>query len=227
MSEATRRSYDRVAVRYAAEIGGELAGKPLDRALLNAFAEMVDGPVLDVGGGPGHVADYLVQRGVAVVSTDISLTMCGLATQAGLPAVGADMAALPFGSDVVGGIVCLYAVIHLDAAQRAAAYASFRRVLRPGGIGLIAFHTREADIPEGGEATVSSWWDEPVALTFRFLDPSAESQALVAAGFELMARLDRTPGLGEHASERSYLMVRRPTQGRPLETLNAARVGRP
>ncbi len=120
MSDATRRSYDRVAVQYAAEIGGELAGKPLDRALLNAFAELVAGPVLNVGASPGHVADYLVWRGVAVVSTDISLAMCGLASQAGLPSVGADMTALPFGSDVVGGIVCLYAVIHLDAAQRTA-----------------------------------------------------------------------------------------------------------
>lgn len=211
VSDATRRSYDRVAARYAAEIGDELAGKPLDRALLNAFAELVAGPVLDVGGGPGHVAAYLAQRGVAVVGTDLSPGMCALARQAGLPSVAADMTALPFGSDVAGGIVCLYAVIHLDAARRAAAYASFRRVLRPGGIGLIAFHTRDADIRTGGEKTLSSWWDEPVALTFRFLDPSAESQALVAAGFELVARLDRTPGSGEHASERSYLLVQRPT----------------
>src|SRR5690349_15678007 len=109
MRDVTRRSYDRVAVRYAAEIGGELAGKPLDRALLNAFAESVAGPVLDVGGGPGHVADYLVQRGVTVVSTDISLVMCGLAGRAGLPSVVADMTALPFRSDAVGGIVCWYA----------------------------------------------------------------------------------------------------------------------
>ena len=48
----------------------------------------------------------------------------------------------------------------------------------------------------GGEATLSSWWDEPVARTFRFLDPSAESEALVESGFELMARLDRSPGPG-------------------------------
>jgi hypothetical protein len=29
----TRRSYDAVAERYAAELGGELTGKPIDRAL--------------------------------------------------------------------------------------------------------------------------------------------------------------------------------------------------
>lgn len=206
----TRRSYDRVAKRYAAEIGDELAAKPLDRALLNAFAELVSGPVLDVGGGPGHVASYLAERGVAVVATDLSPQMCRLARQAGLPAVAADMTALPFRSDVAGGIVCLYAVIHLDTADRAAAYASFRRVLAPAGWGLIAFHTRDADVDTGGEATLSSWWDEPVALTFRYLDPDQETELLVAAGFELVARLDRQAGPGEHASERSYLLVRRP-----------------
>ncbi len=211
VGDATRRSYDRVAGRYAAEIGDELAGKPLDRALLDAFAELVAGPVLDVGGGPGHVADYLAQRGVWVVNTDLSPVMCELARQAGLPSVAADMTALPFRSDVAGGIVCLYAVIHLDTAQRAAAYTSFRRALRPGGLGLIAFHTRDADTRMGGEAALSSWWDEPVALTFRFLDPSVESEALVAAGFDLVARLDRTPGPEEHASDRTYLLVRRPT----------------
>lgn len=160
MRTATRRSYDLVAPRYAAEIGGELAGKPLDRAVLNAFAEMVTGPVLDVGAGPGHVAAYLRQQGATVASTDLSPTMCRLAAHTGGAAVAADMTQLPFSSDAAGGIVCLYAVIHLDADQRAAAYASFRRVLQPGGAALIAFHTRDVSNAMGGEAAVSTWWDQ-------------------------------------------------------------------
>ena len=210
MSDDTRRSYDRVATRYAAEIGDELAGKPLDRALLNAFAELVTGPVLDVGAGPGHVASYLAGRGVAMVATDLSPQMCRLARQAGLPTVAADMTALPFRPGAVGGINCLYAVIHLDTSQRTAAYASFLRVLRQGGLALIAFHTSDADVDTGGAVTLSSWWDEPVALTFRYLDPDQETALLLAAGFELVARLDRQAGPGEHASERSYLLVKRP-----------------
>ncbi|MGH3266933.1 MAG: hypothetical protein ACRDNS_33695 [Trebonia sp.] len=75
---------------------------------------------------------------------------------------------------------------------------------------MIAFHSRDSATPTGGEATLASWWDEPVALTFRFLDPAAESAVLAVAGFELMARLDRAPGPDEHASDRSYLLVRRP-----------------
>lgn len=207
MSDATRASYDRVAARYAAELGDELTGKPLDRALLDAFAELVHGVVLDVGGGPGHVADHLARRGVPVVHTDLSPRMCALAP---VPSVAADMTALPFRAGCAGGIVCLYAVIHLDAPRRAAAYASFLRVLRPGGLALVSLHTRDADNAVGGETTLSSWWGEPVALTFRFLDPDAEHRALLAAGFAPVARLDRSPGAGEHQSERSYLLVRRP-----------------
>lgn len=208
VTDATRHSYDRVASRYSTEIGGELAGKPLDRALLNAFAEMVTGPVLDVGAGPGHVAAYLRQQGVTVVSTDLSPAMCQIAGEAGLTAVAADMTQLPFSRDTVGGVVCLYAVIHLDADQRAAAYASFRRVLRPGGVALVAFHTGDAGNATGSEASVSTWWEQVVNLTFRYLDPAAESQALVVAGFQVVARLDRAPGPGEHGTERAYLLLR-------------------
>jgi SAM-dependent methyltransferase len=208
----TRRSYDRVAARYQAEVGPELAAKPLDRALLSAFAEQahgVGGPVLDVGAGPGQVAAHLRGHGVAVVASDLSPAMCQLARGAGVPALVADMTALPVRAASVAGIVCFYAVIHLDRAQRAAAYAEFGRVLRPGGSALIAFHTSDAEMAMGDQKVFTSWWDEPVQLTFRYLDPAAEAAALVAAGFTVTARIDRAPGPGEHASNRSYLLVSR------------------
>ncbi len=57
--DATRATYDAVAGDYAEHLSGELAAKPLDRALLAAFAELVRtagiGPVADLGCGPGHV----------------------------------------------------------------------------------------------------------------------------------------------------------------------------
>lgn len=211
VKNATGRSYDQVAARYADEIGGELAGKPLDRAVLNAFAEMVTGPVLDVGGGPGHAAAYLAQQDVVVASTDVSHAMCLISDRSGVPSATADMTELPFASAAVAGIVCLYAVIHLEVDQRAAAYASFYRVLQAGGLVLVAFHTQDTDNPIGAETHVSSWWDLPVSLTFRFLDPAAESGALVAAGFENIARLDRKAAPSEHSSERTYLLARKST----------------
>jgi SAM-dependent methyltransferase len=204
----TRRSYDRVAERYATEIGDELRGKPLDRALLDGFAELTaGGPVLDVGCGPGHATAYL---GGPAIGLDLSPGMCRVAHRdTGLPFAAADMTALPVRTGTVAGILCLYAVIHLDAAGRAAAYAEFARVLRPTGYALIAFHTKDSETRPGEARTLTDWWGERVELTFRFLEPAEETAALAGAGLTLTARLDRAPIPGaEHPSERSYLLVR-------------------
>ena len=83
MYERVRDSYDRVAERYAEEIGGELAGKPLDRALLRCLIELVadveestgTGVVADLGCGPGHIAAYLAAQGVPTIGIDISPAM--------------------------------------------------------------------------------------------------------------------------------------------------------
>jgi SAM-dependent methyltransferase len=210
----TRRSYDEVAARYAGEIGDELAGKPLDRALLDTLAELAgEAMVADLGCGPGHVAAYLSDRGAHVVGVDLSPSMCQLArARASVGACTGDLARLPLRSGGLGALVCLYAVIHLDAMQRAAAYAEFARVLRPGGHGLIAFHVADAQFAAGTASHVTDWWDHPVELTFRFLDPDAERLALSTAGLDVVARLDRQPYADvEHASQRCYLLIRRST----------------
>ena len=49
---ATRASYDAVATDYAERLGDELAAKPLDRAMLAGFAELVR----SAGALPGHRA---------------------------------------------------------------------------------------------------------------------------------------------------------------------------
>ncbi|WKX72149.1 class I SAM-dependent methyltransferase [Streptomyces sp. XD-27] len=211
-SAATRRSYDAVAERYATEIGDELDGKPLDRALLDAFVELAPGgPIVDVGCGPGHATAHLARHGARTLGVDLSPAMCAVARRAtALPFAAADMTALPIRSHAAGGILCWYAVIHLDQDERAAAYTEFARVLRPGGHALIAFHTSDTDTRSGQARHLTEWWDRPVDLTFRFLDPAAETAALARAGLTLAARLDRAPHPGlEHASRRSYLLVRR------------------
>jgi hypothetical protein len=56
-------AYDAIARAYHDELGDELAGKPLDRALLEAFTEVAGaGTIADVGRGPGHVTRFLAAR---------------------------------------------------------------------------------------------------------------------------------------------------------------------
>jgi SAM-dependent methyltransferase len=212
---AARRSYDSVADRYSAEIGGELAGKPLDRALLESFAELcADGPVADIGAGPGHVGGYLASRGARVVALDLSEAMCRHArVDHRLPAAAGDLTRLPIASGSLAGVVCFYALIHLDSAGRPAAYREIARVTRPGGHALIAFHTSDTDVASGDAKQLTEWWGHQVELTFRFLRPGDEARAAHLAGLDLVAHLDRQPHHAhEHPSRRSYLLLR--NQGR-------------
>src|SRR6266851_7769906 len=76
-----RDSYDQVAEEYVARIFHELEHKPLDRQLLDRFAEEVRGlgPACDMGCGPGHISRYLYQREVPVLGIDLSPRMVELA----------------------------------------------------------------------------------------------------------------------------------------------------
>jgi SAM-dependent methyltransferase len=210
--QRTGRSYDRVAGDYAAQILDELKHKPFDRALLDAFVELAGrGSVADVGCGPGHVGAYLADRSVRTVGLDLSSGMCEIAHKtSSLPAFAGDMTALPLRSGALSGLVCFYAVIHLDADQRVAAYREFARVLGDGGVALIAFHTSDSENRTGESRTIDEWWGHDVDLTFHFLDADGEVLELREAGLRLIARLDRSPHLRlEHESNRSYLFVRR------------------
>ncbi|GAA2747018.1 hypothetical protein GCM10010440_41140 [Kitasatospora cinereorecta] len=211
----TRRSYDTVAEEYRSRIGGELAHKPLDRALLTALLEQAgtEHPVADLGCGPGHVTAWLAERGVRAVGIDLSPAMVAIARRdhgaTGSGDHGAaefregDLLRLPAADGEFGAAVALYSVIHLEPSELRGAFAEMRRVLRPSGLLLVAFHL-------GSEVNrLTEWWGHNVDLDFHFLAAETVAEALREAGFTVEARLERASHPQEASTRRAYLLARR------------------
>jgi len=206
-STSIRDSYDAVADAYSRGFTADLTSKPLDRAMLTAFAEQVPkgGPVADVGCGPAQVACFLGDLGVPVMGIDVSPGMVRVAQERrpGLDVRVGSMLDLPLDDGELAGVVAFYSLIHLQTEERSRAYAEFARVLRPGGLVLAAFHAGE-EIRHR-----DSWFDRPVSLDFFALRPEEVAAGLSAAGFTVEATLTRGPYADEAATERAYLLARK------------------
>jgi SAM-dependent methyltransferase len=202
-------SYDRVAEEYAARLAGELAHKPLDRDWLDRFAARLRGrgPVCDLGCGPGHVARYLHERGVAAFGLDLSPGMVAVARRLNphLEFETGDLRALVAGDDAWAGIAAFYAIVHCDAGERAAAFAEMHRVLRPGGLVLLAFHVGREPVHR------DELWGVPVRLDFLCFERETIEPELAAARLEVIESVEREPYPDvEHPSRRAYILARKP-----------------
>jgi len=187
----TRRSYDATADDYAVWIRDELATKPFDRSVLAVFAELVHGPVADVGCGTGRITAHLHDLGVEVSGVDLSPGMLAAARRAypHLRFAEATMTALPIESGTLGGVVAWYSTIHVPDSHLPAALAEFHRVLRPGGLLQLAFQSGT-----GIEHRTKAGAHE-VALTFHHRHPADVANLLRDNGFTVQAQLLREPDL--------------------------------
>jgi SAM-dependent methyltransferase len=203
--DPVRRSYDTVAEKYAAGFRDELAHKPLDRALLASLAEQAQGPVADLGCGPGHVAAWLTERGMTAVGIDLSPVMAAVGRREH-PEVEfrvGDLLDLPAEEGEFGAAVAFYSVIHLEAAELGRAFGEMHRVLRPGGLALVSFHI-------GTEVRrLTEFLGHDVEVDFHFFEPPQVIAAVEEAGFAVDMRLERAHYPQEVATRRGYLLARR------------------
>ena len=206
-------AYDRVAAAYDAAFAEELDAKPLDRALLTVFTELVErGVICDVGCGPGHVTRFLAERHPGVVGLDLSPAMIAIARQRSpeLTFVVGSIMSLPVADAAWAGVVSLYSIIHLTPAERTSACREFARAIRPGGWLLVAFHVDSPEFETGAVNHLTSWFGRSVELDGYFLDPSDVAVQLEAAGFTVNAKLERRPASDvEYPSRRCYLLAQR------------------
>lgn len=181
VKELVRRGYDRAAESY-------LAARPMAGADVALLARLVTrltpgAAVLDAGCGAGQpVTAALQQAGLAATGLDLSRRQLQLGQRQGAlsAAVQGDLVAMPFAAGAFAGVVSYYAIFHLPRAEHPAVFAEIRRVLRPGGLGLLCLGSR--DVPE--DLDPDSWLGQP--MYWSQFDASRNLDLLGAAGFEIL-----------------------------------------
>lgn len=201
---ATRAAYDAIAPAYIEHFKkAKPPARTLEHAFLVHFAELVRGPVIDVGSGPGWITAVLHGLGVDVRGLDLSERMVELA-RAAHPQIRFDqgsMTALDVPDGVLGGIVAWYSVIHIEPERRPAVFREFRRALAPGGLLLLGFQV--GDEPNRYEEA----FGHRVSLAFHRLRPDQVTRELAAAGLTVTARLERDSQAGEPTGQ-GFLLAR-------------------
>jgi SAM-dependent methyltransferase len=196
--------YDRMGAGFQQHAAHSAYNAHYDRpAVLAALGPVAGRQVLDAACGPGLYAAELLERGAEVTAFDASPVMVRLARQRTAGRVRIDQAALgeplPYPENAFDLIVCALAIHY--AADRAATFAEFCRVLRPGGAAVVSTQhpvmdwlrkggsyfqtTLETDIwhtPSGDQPV--HFWREPL---------SALCGAATDAGFLIEKLIEPTP----------------------------------
>ncbi|MFE5934811.1 class I SAM-dependent DNA methyltransferase [Streptomyces sp. NPDC056470] len=207
---ATRDAYDAAAPTYARLFRDSLAGAPLDRAMLGAFAEAVRAgggrAVADLGCGPGHVTAHLSELGLDAFGVDASPAMIAAARRAH-PELRFDvgsMAALDLADDALGGVLSRWSIIHTPPRELPLILREFHRVLAPGGHLLVGFWA--GDDP----SRPTKVFDHAVAPAYRWC-PDHLAALLREAGLAEAARLVREPlPTDRRQFQEVHLLARKP-----------------
>ncbi|MFF8725669.1 class I SAM-dependent methyltransferase [Streptomyces sp. NPDC015171] len=205
----TRTFYDTVAEDYAEHFRNPLADRPLERALLAAYAEQVgpDGTVADLGCGPGAVTAHLAGLGLSVYGLDLSESMIAVARREhpGLRFERGSMLELSVADGSLAGVVSWYSSIHTPVDRLPDLFTEFHRVLAPGGRLLLAFQVGDEPL------RLDRPWGRDVTLDFHRRRPEQMAELLSGAGFVVRSSTVRGPeeGRGESLVPQAFLLAQK------------------
>lgn len=206
----TRDGYDRTATGYAERFHHHLDDKPLDRAMLNAFAAMVtrtpNRRVVDVGCGTGATTAILSRQGVQAFGIDLSPNMISHAQRLNpdLSFYTGSMLDLDVHDADVGGVCAWYSTIHIPDEHLDEVFEEFHRVLIPGGLLLLAFQI--GDEPR----VLREAFGQEIELTFFRRHPGDVTKRLERAGLHRHAELVRAPDSdGFESTPHAYVIARK------------------
>jgi ubiquinone/menaquinone biosynthesis C-methylase UbiE len=159
-----RDAYVARAEEYIAMFGSIEAAAKQDREYVLAWAQCINGRIIDIGCGPGQWTNYLYESGADVEGIDSVPEFIDYARrrypdasyrigQAG--SLGVEEASL-------GGVLAWYSLIHIDPDQIDALLIEFARCIRPGGGLAIGFFEGPELAPFDHAVTTAYFW--PVDL---------------------------------------------------------------
>ena len=149
----------------------------------------LEGPVVDLGCGPGFLSDELLRQGLPVRALDsssrsIDRVRARLAGRTGfLGASVGELDALPLEDGKAGAVFMIEVLEHLPAEVRAAVAAEAARVLRPGGV-FVATTPNEEDLDAKKIACPECGCVFHRVQHMHSLDATALRELFEASGFE-------------------------------------------
>lgn len=199
----TRASYDIVAASYARHIPDAHDGRPLDAAIMRAFAELAEDPIGDLGCGTGRITQHLHELGKDTFGIDLSDGMLEQARKLypHLDFTQGDITKLGLADDSLGGAVVWYSTVHMPAEE--VPWWEFHRVVKPGGYLLHAFklgnQKKHLDHAYGHDIDLDIHWHD--------IDETVRNAT--EAGFNEVARLQRQKDVDEKGPQAFLLLQKR------------------
>lgn len=141
--------------------------------LAAAFGASIDGPILDLGCGPGWHMPALAPA----VGIDLSLEMLRLAQQHG-PVARADLSQLPIASASIHGLWAARSLVHLRRSDVPVALAELHRVMVTGASGYVWVFEGDAELTQVDD-------DDFAGRSFSYWPPALLRHALIGAGFHV------------------------------------------
>jgi ubiquinone/menaquinone biosynthesis C-methylase UbiE len=186
-------AYGRRAEEYIALLGDIDATASPDRELIAGWARaQPEGPILDVGCGPGHWTHWLHEQGLDVGGVDPTPEFVDAARKR-FPGVAfreGFAERLDVADSSLAGVLAWYSLIHVRPDHIPAALAEFARVVEPGGGLLVGFCRGPELEPFDHAVTTAYFW--PVDRL---------SDLIEEAGFAVSVRDTRDdPGARPHGA---------------------------
>ena len=158
--DSVRDAYSRRAAEYVEVVGRIEHAAEADRMAILGWARSVDGPILDVGCGPGQWTSLLHEAGLDIEGSDPVEAFIEVAREehpsARFRLGRAEDLGVPDGS--LGGVLTWFSLIHTDPAEIEVPLRALARSLRVGGSLAIGFFDGQAREPFDHAVVTAYFW---------------------------------------------------------------------